>query len=124
MAEAQPGAGNVALELDGKAFELRPSVGACMAISKMGGGSGMHGMVARCGALDFDSIKAVIVAGLSLNPNQARSIDEAIFRTGLMDLAGPCIDFINVVANGGRPVEDEEGDDGSDPLGGPGTASP
>jgi hypothetical protein len=115
MAEADVGAGNVPIELDGKSFELKPSLAACMSISKLGGGGGMHTMVARCGALDFDAIHAVITAGLGLNPTQAKNLGEAIYKTGLMDLASPCIDFINMIANGGRPVE--EGGDEDPPLG-------
>lgn len=112
MAEALPGAGNVHFELDGKPMELVPSLQACIAISGIAGG--LNAAIQRCLALDFETICAVITAGLNLNPTQAKNLREAVFRTGLIDLSGPCIEFVHVVSNGGRPVEDEEGGDEAD----------
>lgn len=114
MAEAEPGAGNIPIELDGKAHELVPSVQACIAISRIGGG--LHAAVQRCLQLDFDTICQVVTAGLGLNPQQAKLVPEAVYKTGLVGLSAPCIDFINVVSNGGRPIEeDQEEGDGENP---------
>lgn len=112
---AEPGAGNIPIELDGKEMELVPSTGACIAISKIGGG--LNAAVQRCLQLDMDTICQVIVAGLGLNPTQARQIPDAVYRTGLVALSAPCIDFINVVGNGGRPIsyDEEEADEQADP---------
>lgn len=112
MAEAAPGAGDIPIKLDGKDLVLQPSVQACIAISRLGGG--LTAAVQRCLSLDFDTICAVITAGLSLNPVQAKAIPEAVYKTGAMALSGPCIDFINVVSNGGRAISDEDGEDGED----------
>lgn len=120
MAEAEPGAGNIAIELDGNALELVPTVDACIKISRLGGG--LNAAVQRCLQLDFETICAVITAGLNLNPVQAKTVPEAVYKQGLMALSGPCIDFINVVANGGRPLEEEGG--GEESEGPPVPASP
>lgn len=112
MADAEKGAGNVLIELDGKEMELVPTLQACMTISRIAGG--LNAAVQRCLNLDADTICQIITAGLALNPKQAQAVPEAAYKTGLIGLSAPCIDFINVVGNGGRPVvhEDEDGEDG------------
>jgi hypothetical protein len=106
--EAGPGAGNIEIEIDGKAMPMVPTAAACLAISRIAGG--LNAAVQRCLQLDFDTITAVITAGLNLNPTQAKKLPDAIFKAGLISLASPCVDFIHVVSNGGRPISYEEGD--------------
>jgi hypothetical protein len=92
-----------------------------MAISALGGG--LNSAVNRCVALDFDTICQIITAGLGLNPVQAKMVPQAVYRQGLLSLSGPCIEFVHVIGNGGRAIEDEEGEgDGDDNPTGP--ASP
>lgn len=114
MADAVQGEGDVAIMLDEKELFLTPSLGACMAISKLNGG--LNAAVQRCLALDMDTICAVIIAGLGLNPTQAQKVPAAVYKTGLISLHGPCIDFISIVGNGGRPLLDEEHEDAPDPM--------
>lgn len=112
-----PGAGDVEIELDGKPLVLRPSLQACIAISNINGG--LNAAINRCIALDFDTICQIVTAGLGLNPTQAKMVPDAVYRQGMLSLSGHCIEFVHVVANGGRPVddEDEEGDqDSEDPT--------
>lgn len=108
MADAIPGEGNVEIELDGKPFTLSPTLQACIRISRIGGG--LNAAVQRCLALDMDTICEIITAGVGFNPNQAKMVPEAVFKTGLILLSAPCIDFINIIGNGGRPIEDDEGE--------------
>jgi hypothetical protein len=117
-AEAAPGAGTIEIELDGKPMEMVPTLAACIAISNIAGG--LNAAVQRIYQLDFQTMKLVIQAGLALNPRQAQKLDEAIYKTGLIALSAPCVDFVNIVANGGRALPEEgegegEGDD-LDPL--------
>ena len=107
MAEPEPGAGDVVLELDGKEYLLKPSWQACQAISRLAGGGAAA--VQRCQALDFDTIVAIIGHGIGANPQQMQKmVPELVYKTGTMKLAAKCIDFINVVNNGGMPPGDEE----------------
>lgn len=106
MAEAEPGAGDIPIVLNGKELVLQPSLGACIAISAMAGG--LNVAQQRCQQLDFGTICDVIAAGLGLNPTQARALPEAVYKTGLIDLHAKCIDFIGVVANGGQPLPEVE----------------
>lgn len=115
MAEAEPGIGDVPIVLDGKEMLLKPSLQACMDISRLAGGG--QAAIQRCLALEFDTICAVISAGLGLNPVQAKKLPAAVYATGTISLHGACIDFIHIVNNGGRPpdpTEDEQ--EQPDPL--------
>ncbi len=112
--EASPGAGDIQIELAGKTMTMVPSAQACMAISRLHGG--LNAAVQRCAVMDFDTICAVIQAGLGLNPNQARMVPDAVYTAGTMFLSAACIDFIHVVANGGRPLPADAEDQEPDPL--------
>lgn len=109
MSDAHPGAGNIEIELDGEARVMTPSLVACMAISNLAGG--LNSAAQRCLQLDMDTICQIVIAGLGLNQNQSKLIPELVYRTGLMQLAGPCVDFINIVGNGGRPLGDDQPED-------------
>lgn len=114
MADAttQPGEGDVEIELEGKKQILVPSLKACIDISSIAGG--LNAAAQRVAMLDFDTICQIIVAGLGLNPRQAQAVPKAVFETGLMALSGPCVDFLNIIGNGGRPIEEEEGEGDGD----------
>lgn len=115
---AMPGDGNIPIRLDGKDHELVPSMAACIAISRIAGG--LNAASARVLALDIETVCSIIIAGLGLNPTQAKMVPEAVYRTGLIQLAAPCVDFIRVVANGGRALsdddDDQEGEQSPNPL--------
>jgi len=104
-----PGAGNVPITLDGEDRELVPSLGACTFLSRQGGG--LMGLVQRCGALDMDAIVMVIAQGLGLMGQGSKDLPNLVYRTGVSDLAGPCIRFINILANGGKPPSEEDAAD-------------
>lgn len=130
MSDPTVGGGRVPITLDGKEFELVPSLGACTEIS--GAAGGIQGAVQRCMQLNFDTICMVVGAGLEmsgqrLNPSQrAKMLPEAIYKAGLIDVSALCVAFCHIVANGGREPTDEdfeeedaeEGDNGG-PLGFP-----
>lgn len=112
--EAEPGSGNITITLDGKELELVPSLRACIDISNMAGG--LNAAAQRCMALDFQTVCQIIIAGRSLNPVQAKKVGEAVYKTGVIALAQSCIDFINVVSNGGRPLPEGGEEEEPDPL--------
>ncbi len=104
---AEPGSGEIEITLKGKAMVLKPSLEACLAISKMGGG--LNAAIVRCRNLDFDTIAEVVRLGLGYGANTgaAKEIPLALYEQGVIDIAGACIDFVHVVANGGRLPTDE-----------------
>jgi hypothetical protein len=111
---SDPGAGDVPITLGDKSLILVPSLDACIKISRLAGG--LSAAVQRCAALDFDTILAILMAGIGANPRMEKEIAELVFETGLIALHAKCIDFIHIVANGGRPPQDEEDGETDDPL--------
>ena len=113
MTQAEIGAGDIVLDLDGHKLTLRPSLQAAIALSS--GRGGITGMVQRCLDFEFDAIHTVILAGLG--QKGSKDLRELIFKAGLITLGPHCIRFLHIVANGGRPVSDEEEDEEDAPLG-------
>lgn len=101
------GAGDVHITLGDTDVTLRPSLKAAMALSGRQGG--IVDMVNRCVNLEFAAIHDVIVAGMG--GKTSKDLQQLIFEAGLGDLAAPCIQYLNVLANGGRAVHADEGED-------------
>jgi len=112
--KAQLGAGNVEIELDGETVTLKPSLRAAQAISRQSGG--ISAAVAAVGRFDFDAIVSVVTLGLGASDAEAKAIPEKIFVTGLTDLVGPVTKFLTIIANGGRPIDQNGGEEAADPL--------
>ena len=119
MAKAQIGAGDVEVELGGEQHVLRPTLEACTKVNEL------HGSLmqtrTRVATLDFDTIVEVVGLGLGASPQvKAKQLRKLVYDAGLLALQGPVIDFINNIANGGRPIdpaEMEEMEDGDPPIG-------
>lgn len=120
MSQPEIGAGDIEIELDGNILYLKPTLSACQRISAMRGG--LNASIEKCLQMDFDAICQVISAGLDLNPTQSKMIPEAVFKAGLYDVSAKAIEFISVVGNGGRPLDEDddegerEGEEPADPL--------
>ena len=104
-----PNAGDVPIVLDGEDFVLKPSLDCASTLSRQGGG--FAGMSSRLATIDLDATVMVITQGLGLKGQDAKEVPGKVYRTGVGELAGPCIRFVNNLANGGRPPNEEEGDD-------------
>lgn len=113
MSQPEIGAGDVKVELVGHGeVTLRPTLDACRKLSGMPGG--INKMIERCQSWEFDAIHLVIASGLGSN---AKELPDLIFRTGMLKLAPSCIDFLFVVANGGRSLSDAPQEEAeADPL--------
>jgi hypothetical protein len=109
--KAKLGAGNVEIKLDDHPEVLRPTLKAAQALSRRSGGfSELVNEVAR---FDLDAVTAVVAMGLDRQP---KDVAEAVWRTGVSELAGPVIEFIGILANGGRrPNETVGGEGEADP---------
>lgn len=114
-------AGYVALELlerNGDETEtlcLKPTLAAIKAISTHFGS--IQDAMQRVAARNFQAVEYIVQQGLALDKKAARGLDERIYRTGVNDVAGPCIEYLGVLQRGGRPLTDEpesdEGDEGN-----------
>lgn len=120
MAKAEPNGGDVPIMLDGKEHMMVPSLQACRAISRLGGGGGANAIVNRCRSLDFDTICEVIALGTGfISSKQREQIELAVYQQGTIAVQAACIEFVHIVNNGGtRPVDDDEEGEGDrpDPL--------
>lgn len=108
-----PGEGDIPIELYGlgKVY-LKPTLSACLLLSRSGD-DGPRRLADKCLALNIDAISIIVAAGLDKDPDEML---EVIFKTGLTNLFGPCLQFIRVVMNGGRlPKEREDKDKPGDP---------
>ena len=112
MTKAKLGAGDVEMELDGETVTLRPTLKAARAISSQAGG--ISGAVEAVGKLDLDAVIGIVTLGLGLTGQEAREIPEKVWRTGLTELVDPVLQYLMILANGGRPIEDG-GEEEADP---------
>lgn len=101
------GAGNVPIVLDGEQLELRPSLGAALAISR--GTDGIRGAMNRVLQLDLDAVVMVIGQGLGYEngSKDLKELPEKVWRTGLTDDSGGlverCVAYLRLLSSGGRP---------------------
>jgi hypothetical protein len=113
----EPGAGDVPIIIDGKEHLMRPSLEACMAISKLAGGA--NRVIERCYALDFEMLVDVIAIGTGYTSGRERKlIAEGVYKQGTISVAADCVLFVRIVNNGGHPPADngEVDEDADDPL--------
>lgn len=106
MSRPEIGAGDIAIELDGEDVVLRPSLKAATSLSR--GYGGIVNLINKCGVYDFDTIVAVVTAGLGV---QSKDIPDKCWRTGMIELAPMCIRYLHVLANGGRAPAEEGAED-------------
>ena len=105
MSEANIGAGDIEIELDGKPYTMRPTLKAALALSNVQGGISM--MVQRCLNCELDAIVSVISHGLGAT---SKDLPELVYKTGMLNLNAQCIRFLHVISNGGRPPVEKEDD--------------
>lgn len=111
MTEHNIGEGNIEIELDGEVITLKPSLKAALTLSNAPGG--IPAMVQRCINLEMDALVNVIACGLGM---MSKDLPERVYNTGLFMVSGRCIRFLNVLANGGRPLRDDKEEAASTPL--------
>lgn len=110
MSKAQMGAGNVEIDLDGERVTLKPSLKAAQTTSRQAGG--IIGAVDAVTKFDLDAITNIIALGLGKEPKE---VADAVWRTGVANLAPSVVAFLTVLANGGRHPDATGGEGGADP---------
>ena len=111
MANPSLGAGDIEVNILGEERKLVPSLRAAKVISKDFGGG--LGAINRISQFDLDAITRIISVGLGLTANgekqfaNGEGLEEAVYKTGVMELAAPCIRYIHVILNGGKPPSEE-----------------
>lgn len=105
--------GEITMELDDEQVVLKPSLGACMGISKMDDSPLATG--SKIMSLNFETICQVVALGLGVPLRQP--LREKVYKTGLFEIRAPLMNFIHIVNNGGKPPPNIEVDDVDDDLG-------
>ncbi|WP_200475097.1 hypothetical protein [Azospirillum argentinense] len=105
--------GRKAITLAGERVELCCTMRAATTISDLYGG--LLAAQQRCINLDATAIVVVVNAGANRNGEAAKKTDEQVFAAGLQTVAGDVIEFITLLANGGRPPS--AGSPGADTVG-------
>ncbi len=111
MSEHNTHSGDVMINLtDNGEVALKPTLDAAIRLSSAPGG--INKMVDRCVNYEFDAILTVVQVGIGEN---SKDLPGIVFRTGMIELAPSCIEFLHVIANGGRSLSDkpEQKEDGT-----------
>lgn len=111
MSDPNIGAGNVEIVLDGETYVLKPTLKAALTLTNVQGG--LPALIQRCINLEINAIVEVISQGLGVT---SKDLPERVWRTGLFTLSARCIRFLNILANGGRPLDAEDDKEGGAPL--------
>jgi hypothetical protein len=107
---AQINDGDVEVVLNGQSLVLRPTLRAMSAISSMGGlGKVRQALVDQ----EFGTVVSVIMHGANLaGTRDAKELPEAVFKNGLdASLLVPLIRYVAILANGGKPLTEDEEDE-------------
>lgn len=103
------GAGNIPITLDGREFELKPSIAAFKSLSRYKGG--LRAVIDDCLAMNVETIVKVVQDGLGPAGKEIKNLEEAVFLSGLTDdtggVVGKAVKYIMVLGRGGRPVVEE-----------------
>jgi hypothetical protein len=90
----------IEITLGDRTETLRPTAKAARLVNSLGGfGEAMR----RLASFDLDAAILITAAGLDRKP---KDIEDAVFDAGLMNLVGPLSEFIGLLVNGGRSVDD------------------
>ena len=116
------GAGNIEITLAEKDYVLVPTLAAAQGISRQAGG--LRKAIDSIMLMDIDVITRIIQLGLGPKTVKelggAEKLPAIIWQEGMTDSSGQlalkCIEYINVLSNGGRPpTKEPDGEDGEAP---------
>ena len=110
--------GQIVVDLGDETVTLVPTLAAIEAINRHAGD--IATAIAQVRKMDFDTVAAAVVAGAGASGARAKALREAVFKTGVIRVAVPVAEFVVLLANGGRPVRDDEDDRSGDGGDGPG----
>lgn len=106
---AKLGSGNVELTLGDDSLTLKPTLSAMQRISRQYGG--LREALARIQALDFEALVFVVTVGAGLKGDEAKDLPDKVFKATVAEVTASAVDFIVVLLNGGRPVDDAPADE-------------
>lgn len=111
--KAKLGAGDVQITLGDQTRTLRPTLRAARAISQQFGG--FRQAFESVAKFDLDVFIGVITVGLGVSGSDAKEIPDLVWEAGMPDLTEPVSRYLSILANGGRPVDEDGGSGDADP---------
>lgn len=103
--DTQVQSGDVEIRIDGRTMALRPSLNAIIGLSNYKGGLSM--VVGAIQALDFETMTIVIALGLGRESGtEDKELSNKVYQTGIINLVAPCTRYVNILANGGKPLDE------------------
>lgn len=100
----------VTIEVGGEKYELIPSPEAILALSSKY--DGIAPLIAAIGRMNVHAMADTVISGLGLKDSAAREMLKAVAGSSLVDLAPKLTDFAIICSNGGRPLVEEQANDG------------
>lgn len=99
---------SVKLTLGDTEYELKPTFLAASKIPRHFGG--FMPAIDAISKLDMGAMEVVISHGLGLTPHGQKTMNlpERIYEAGVAKVAAPCIEYLTILMNGGKRVEDTE----------------
>ena len=100
----------VSIELEGKTFELKPTLGALEALSKKY--ENFQSVYTRLGSMNLEVYTDVVYAGVKgkLPPNdkERQETNAEIYNAGIITLMPSLIEFMGLLLNGGKRPSEED----------------
>lgn len=104
---------SVDIELGGRTYHLKPSLGATRRLSRLKGG--FQGVFEGIIAQDFDLYATVIKAGLESEKNLSdKDLENYVYEAGIVNLIDPVAKYVRCLQNGGKLEETESASSDSD----------
>lgn len=106
--------GEVEIELDGTTYTLTPTLRAALTVNKSFGGF----VKANDRLMQFDLEAIILSIHAGLGDKSPDGLAEKVFAAGVTKLTPVAIEFVNILANGGRRYDPTEGKPENPPTAG------
>ncbi len=108
---------NVVITLNGDDVTLKPTPRAALAISSHFGG--YRQAIEKLATMDLAAATTVVAQGAGIKGEAAKGLSEKVYRAGLSNLTPDLIEYVAILANGGRRPDEaaSSGDDEDDDEG-------
>lgn len=113
-----PESGEITIELVGKEYKLLPSVGAAMAISNRY--DGFTPAMQQIINYNVDAMAFVIHHGIGRTKGSSKDLHARVYKTGVNRVALGLVKYIEMLSNGGKPMDrdldefEEDEDEGNE----------
>ena len=104
--------GHVEIPLAGSTATLAPSLGAAMELNRRHQNFGA--LLGKLEAYDLGAAVDVVHLGLGRGDGERKLSEEQVFAGGLVALTPDLIRFVIMLANGGRPLKPDSGEEKAD----------